>query len=203
MASIKLWRFSSTESPSSGLNFGNHLSGCLSRGWRGADIWTAPGLVHGLFVGGFCCLPAIMGTWVVGVVIVEGADYVEEKAALELVLVESTLVDCRGREWKGGLSGGEKNGDEAWNEGVWGGVDDKISLVDDWASNFFVFLWWEGRGNSNGVTPSFSLWEWVKMWVDWKDEQMLLSDNSYYCGFSSEIEIPFNFWIKVWTWSIS
>lgn len=120
-----------------------------------------------------------------------------------LVLVESIPIDWKGTEWKGGLSGGEKNGDEVWNEGVWGGVDDKFSLVDDWASNFFVFLWWEGKGNSNGVTPSFSLWEWVKIQVDWKDEETLLSDNSNCCGFPFEIEIPSNFWIKVWTSDIS
>lgn len=81
-----------------------------------------------------------MGTWIEGVIIVEEVDYVEEEAIVDLVLVESGPVDCNKREWKGELSIGEKNSDEVWNEGVWGGVDDKISLVDDWALNIFVFF---------------------------------------------------------------
>lgn len=41
------------------------------------------------------------------------------------------------------------------------------------------------------------------MWVDWKDEETLLSDKSDCCGFSSKIEIDSNLWIKVWNLGIS
>jgi len=42
------------------------------------------------------------------------------------------------------------------NEGFCGGEFDKTSLVDVCDSNFLVLFWKEGRGNSNGGTPSFS-----------------------------------------------
>jgi len=77
------------------------------------------------------------------------------------------------------------------------GEDDKISLVDYCDLDVLVFLQWDGKGNSNRVIPSFSILDWVKISEDWRHDDTLPSDNSYYCGLSSEIEILSNFWIKV------
>jgi len=121
---------------------------------------------------------------------VEG-DCVEEEADCVLVLDELALVLWEEGVWTGGLIGGN-----VWNEGVCGGEFDKITLVDVCDLDFLVFFRKEGRGNLNGVTPSFSVWEQVKIRVGWKDEETLPSNISDHWGFPSEIEIPPNFSIK-------
>lgn len=54
--------------------------------------------------------------------------------------IELAVVFQERGEWMGGLIRWVDVDDEGWNEGVCGGVDDKISLVDDCDSYFSSFF---------------------------------------------------------------
>lgn len=131
------------------MNFGRHLSWCLGKAWRGDGICTTTRLDHGL-VGFF---PTIIGVWM-GI-------WVDLEASWVLVPIL----------W-------EEVGKNGGNEGDFGGEFEKISLLDVYDSYFLVFFQKLGRGNSNGGTPSFSLWEWVRIRAGWQDEDTLPSDVS-------------------------
>lgn len=100
MANIKLWRCSFAGRPSSGLNLGIHISGCLRRGCNGQVIWIAPMLFHGLF-----SIMGVLGTEeVVDEVEVVGYWVVEELAPIVLLII-IVLVDCSRWMWMEGIKG--------------------------------------------------------------------------------------------------
>lgn len=136
--------------------------------------------------GGVCIdgCPSIIGIW--GEVDTRGV-CVEEEASWVIGFDELAPVLWEEEIWLNGV-----------NESVCGGEFDKTSLLDVYESDLLVFFLKEGRGNPNGETPSFSLWEQVTIRVGYKVEVILPSYAPDTTGFSVQIEISSNFLIKVW-----
>jgi len=81
--------------------------------------------------------------------------------------------------------------DDGMNEGVFGDDERILLWISD--SDFLVFLWGGGRGNSNGGIPNISLCDLVNIQDEGKLEETLAWDN---LDSSWDREIPCNLWIK-------
>ena len=138
---------SSTGRPSSGLNLGNHISGDFGRAWRGASIFTAPGLFHGFIFG--------KGTWTSIGPWVDVMDWVwvEEEAGWVLELVEGIVVWVLELVKVTLIVGVEVVEMRGGNGGEW----DKISLAIDSYSILFILFWVLSMGNSKGIIHVFWL----------------------------------------------
>ena len=93
---------------------------------------------------------------------------------------------------------------EDWEDGDWirgceevtEGKFDVTSLVSNLDLDIENFLRCDSIGNSKGGIPSLSLLDWVNIPVSLNREVALSSEASRLTGFSVEIDIPSNFWIK-------
>ena len=149
IASIKLLICSSAWMLRSGLNFGSHFPGLSGKSCKGAAMFTAPGVAHGL---------AIIGTTIGGVV--EAGGVWIEVVGIDDVEIDDveTIVLC----WEG-IS----------EIGIW---ILEVELTDsDWV---FLVLTLLGKGNSLGEIPSFSLWSLVRGFKETNFEVTLPSDIS-------------------------